>query len=239
MATATESALPATAPANQGDAAGTRLILRGIPWDLYVQLCDADEHRKVKMAYLDGTLELMAPEYVHDSISRRLGLFVNVVGEVLDIPCQGAGSTTFRRTFEEQGLRQSAGKEADQAVYFANEPAIRGRRQLDLEIDPPPDLAIEVDNASRSDRALPIYARIGVPELWIFDVETFTLRFLALQPDGTYAAIEQSFNLPMLTPARVLQGLAPAEGLPETRWTRQLRAWVAAGFPNETFGPNP
>ena len=184
------------------------------------------------MAYLDGVLELMSPEYVHDGASRLLGLFINVVSETLDIPCTGIGSTTLRRPGEGDGI--GAGKEPDQGFYFANEPAIRGKKQIKLEVDPPPDLAIEVDNTSDSIRAFPIYARLGVPELWVYVVATESVWFGQLQADGTYAPIDRSLSLPMLTPSMVLRGLDLADDLPESRWTRRLRAWVAT-----EFGPSP
>ena len=207
-------------------AAPNRIILQGIPWSLYVRLRQADDRRKVRMSYWNGTLELMSPEYIHEQADRRLTQVIVELVTQRDIPCACAGSTTFRRPGE--GDAEGAGKEPDTCFYFENEPAIRGKSKIDLETDPPPDLAIEVDNTTDSTRKLPIYAALGVPEVWQYGVNTGELRFGKLQPDGAYAGIERSECLPMLTPALVLEALHLAEGISETRWFQKLREWVRA-----------
>jgi Uma2 family endonuclease len=211
-------------PGSRASSDPPRIILRGIPWLLYLQLRRADENRGVRMSYWNGTLELMSPEYVHEQADRRLTQLIVEVVTQRDIPCACAGSTTFRRPGQDE--EQGAGKEPDTSFYFAHEPSIRGKKTIDLETDPPPDLAVEVDNTTDSARKLPIYAALGVPEVWRFDVNTGELWFGKLQPDGTYAAIEQSECLPMLTPALVLEALSLAEGDTETRWFQRLRDWV-------------
>jgi hypothetical protein len=81
---------------------------------------------------------------------------------------------------------------------------------------------------------LSIYARLGVPEIWRYDVETETLRFVALQADGSYAPIERSLALPMLTPAMVLEQLRRCAGVSEGQWGRLVRDWA-----RETLMPRP
>ena len=83
-------------------------------------------------------------------------------------------STTWRRIAKEKGL------EADQSYYLINAPKVRGKREVDLVIDPPPDLAIEVENTASSVHQLGIYAALGIPEVWRFDGEELTI--LALNP---------------------------------------------------------
>jgi Uma2 family endonuclease len=61
------------------------------------------------------------------------------------------------------------GVEPDNCFYFQNEPAIRGKLDLDLMVDSPPDLAIEIDITSKSLDRMPIYARLAIPEVWRFD----------------------------------------------------------------------
>ena len=46
---------------------------------------------------------------------------------------------------------------------------------IDLTLDPPPDLAIEIDMTSPSIPRLPIYCALGIPEVWRFDGETMVL----------------------------------------------------------------
>jgi Uma2 family endonuclease len=212
------STLTALPPIEEKD--GGRVILHAVPWDVYVTLRDADANRHLRMAYYQGTLELMSPRYRHEKYSRRLDRLVWELVVELGIPCACAGSTTFRR---EDG---EAGKESDTCFYIAHEPLIRDKDEIDLAIDPPPDLAIEVDNLDDSQDKLPIYAALGVPEVWRYDVRAGALWFGRLQADGTYNSIARSECLPLLTPTRILEALALCHGVPESSWGRLLRDWI-------------
>ncbi|HWE37671.1 MAG TPA: Uma2 family endonuclease [Isosphaeraceae bacterium] len=208
------------------------VVLRQVPWEVYVRLRDERENDHVRMAFCDGVLELTLPEYPHEKYARRLGIIIDLVALELGIDYAGAGSTTFRR--EGPGAKKGVGKEPDTCFYFAHEPLIRDKDQIDLETDPPPDLVIEVDNTNDSRRALPIYARMGVPEVWRYDVDTETLWFGALQPDGSYAPLDRSLALPMLTPGLVLEQLRRCVGVSEGQWGRSVRDWV-----RDTLMPRP
>jgi Uma2 family endonuclease len=63
---------------------------------------------------------------------------------------------------------------------------MRGIRKLDMTIDPPPDLAIEVDVTSKT--KFDVYRVLGVPELWLYDqiLKIFILR------DGDYVESQLS-----------------------------------------------
>ncbi|NER03273.1 MAG: Uma2 family endonuclease, partial [Okeania sp. SIO3C4] len=70
------------------------------------------------------------------------------------------------------------------------------RMRIDLTVDPPPDLAIEVDVASKA--TLDAYEALAVPELWVYTEEKFTIQVLT---DGLYveSSISPTFpNLPIL-----------------------------------------
>jgi Uma2 family endonuclease len=51
--------------------------------------------------------------------------------------------------------------------YIENEAAVRGKNRLDLTVDPPPDLALEIDVTSRTHPQ--IEQALGVSELWRFE----------------------------------------------------------------------
>ena len=202
-----------------------RVVLHNVPWDVYVGLRNNDAYRQVRMAYYQGTLELMSPRYRHEKYNRRLDRVVWELVVALGIPCACAGSTTLRREDDE------AGKESDTCFYLAHEPLIRDKEEIDLAVDPPPDLAIEVADSNDSRDKLPISAALRVPEVWRYSARTGSLWFGRLQPDGTYAPIPRSDCLPLLTPERVLQALALCRGVPESLWGQSLREWV------RTFNP--
>ena len=104
-------------------------------------------------------------------------------------------STTWNREDLTKGV------EADECYYIQNEPAIRGRMKIDLGVDPPPDLAIEIDIASLSLSRLPLYSALGVPEVWRFDGQQLTFLKLAA---GEYQEIEQSIALPLVKSGDIL-----------------------------------
>ncbi len=214
--------------ATEAELAEPGTVLRGISWATYRRLRDNPRNYRVRMSYLDGTLILMSPEYLHNFDSRRLTLVVDMVTEALRIPCQGTATTTLRRKGARP--RKGSGKEPDYGFYFRdNEPRMRDRKEIDLDVDPPPDLVIEVDHTRASKHALPIYARLGVPEVWRYRSKSKALWFSRL--DGAhYESIDRSLNLPRLTPALVIQALDEASRLGETEWKPWLRAW-AVGLP--------
>ena len=61
---------------------------------------------------------------------------------------------------------KEAGLEPDVCFYLENYPAILGKRKLDLSIEPPPDLAIEIDVTSFT--RIEDYISLAIPEVWIY-----------------------------------------------------------------------
>ena len=200
-------------------------IRTNVTWDEYVQLRDSHEGGP-RMTYYDGTLIIMSPEYIHEGGAEQLSGIVRVVADAFDIEFASAGSTTFRR--EGHGPRKGKGKEPDSSFYLGgNEQLIRGKATIDLDIDPPPDLAIEVVNKSDSEYALPIYTVLRVPEVWFYDANDKTIWFGRLV-GASYETNNRSLCLPVLTPALVLEALEAYDlGRGEMSWLRWLRGWAS------------
>ena len=174
--------------------------------------------RPIRLTYDRGDLEFMAPSFNHERCAGRLGRLVETLAEELDIDILAGRSTTFKRKDLERGL------EPDECFYIRNEPLIRGKKELDLLHDPPPDLAIEVD-ISRSflDRQ-GIYASLAVPEIWRFDDEALTV--YRLRPDGDYEPAPQSTSFPLLPLAEVAGLLHQTDPVSDTAMVRFFRAWI-------------
>ena len=204
-----------------------RIVLHDVPWDAYLAINSERANRHVRMTYLDGTLELMSPKYRHDKFAYRFDNLIQAVVEVFKIPMANTRTTTIRR--KGRGKKKGAGRESDTSFYFANAHLVRHKDEIDLRVDPPPDLAIEVDNTADSKWKLPAYARLGVSEVWRLDVNAVTLWFGQLQADGTYARIERSTALPMLTPAWVYDVMERCRVIgDDMEWGSQVRDWVRA-----------
>ena len=164
------------------------VTLYGVPWDLYCELRDLPDNNHKRMIYNHGTLVIMSPtSQFHEELSIVLNFLIFVWGEERNIKISYGRSMTFQRKDLKQGL------EPDNCYYIRHAAEFRATRQIDLSTDPPPDLALEVDVTSPSDVKLPVYAALGVPEVWIWKANC--LRPLVLR-DGQYVEVQESTELP-------------------------------------------
>ncbi|WP_392483189.1 Uma2 family endonuclease [Nostoc sp. C110] len=165
---------------------GQRVLLRDVTWqELETILEDLGEHRVARIAYDRGILEIMAPLPEHEYDKEIIGDLVKALLEELNTEFISLGSTTFKNQVMAQGI------EPDQCFYIKNESKIRGKKRLDLTVDPPPDLAIEVDITSRTHPN--IYEALKVPELWRFNKGKLQINVLE---NGHYVESQQSLNFP-------------------------------------------
>jgi Uma2 family endonuclease len=218
------STLPATT--------GQRLVLHGVDWRMYGRLLRAFAERpSMRLTYDQGTLEIMSPLHEHESDGRFLGRRVVTLTEELGLPVKAGGSTTFRRRRRRRGL------EPDDCYWIASEPQVRGKRHINLRIDPPPDLAIEVDVSSSSLDRMSIYAALGVPEVWRVDEHGLT--FHVLGADGRYAESSHNRALPLVTPADLSGFLAMRSQMDENAVVKKFRAWIRQQAGGATPPPGP
>jgi Uma2 family endonuclease len=195
-----------------------QFVLEDADWQLYEETLKRVGDRHVFVTYDRGRLELLSPSYEHDRRARLLGLLVNVVAEELSIRIIGGGSTTFRRKDLKQGL------EPDQCFYVQNVDRIIGKKKIDLTVDPPPDLAIEVEISRRIVQRLPIYEALGVPEIWRDDGKH--VRVFVLEKSGEYKQSDISRSFAKLPMNEVDRLLAQADAVDEMTWMRGVRNWV-------------
>jgi Uma2 family endonuclease len=196
----------------------SRVLLSGISWATFESLAAESKSHGTRFTYDRGYLEMMSPSREHERLKRYIGRMIEVATEEWNIPISSASSTTLKAEWEERGL------EADESYYIANEPKVRNRDEIDLRVDPPPDLAIEVDISTSSLDQLSIYADLGVPEVWLYDA--VTLKVYQLQSDGTYAKQTRSPAFPFLPLEEIERFLARRNETDETTWIRSFRAWV-------------
>lgn len=210
-----------------------RLILHGVPWGTYARLLRALAERPgVRLTYDRGILEIMTLSHEHENQSYLLGRFVDVLTEERGLPVKGGRSTTFRRRRRRRGL------EPDASWWIAHEPQVRGKTEIDLRHDPPPDLALEVDVSRSSLDRLAIYAALGVPEVWRLEGRTLVCHVLG--PDGRYATSPTSQAFPGLVVADLANFLNLRGQMDDNAIVRQFRAWVRQQFgASGTVQPSP
>jgi Uma2 family endonuclease len=128
----------------------------------------------------------------------------------------GVGSTTDRRGDIGRGF------EPDASFYIRNEERIRGKPGIDLSVDPPPDLVIEVDITSPSLDKFLIYARLGVHEVWRYDGERMTILVLE---GSDYAETAESIVLPPGTRNVLTDFVEKSTSMKRTAWLKEVREW--------------
>lgn len=204
-----------------------RVTLRNVGWETYERLVAEDLDRSAPRFFYDrGELEIVSPSFEHEQIARSIASLVEELSVELNVDVVSAGSTTFKREDTSRGF------EPDACFYFSDKiPQVRGKRRLSLDAgDPPPDLVVEVDITSPSATKLPIYARLGVAEVWRHDGDRLMILGLRRQDTGEerYAEIPESALLaPIRVPAESLSRLVE-EGLTSERpaWTHRVREWA-------------
>lgn len=202
-----------------------RVLLHCISWAQFENILrDLGDRRSARVAYCDGTLEIMTPLPEHEYFKQAISIAVEDIAEVLEQEYESYGSTTWRRQIKQAGL------EPDNCFYFQNEALVRGKLEFDLNIDPPPDLALEIDLTSKSLDRFPIYQRLGVPELWCY--EEGALKIFQLQANG-YVETERSAIFPMLKIRELPQLIATHRSEGRLALRRSIRSWVRTQVESE------
>jgi Uma2 family endonuclease len=195
-----------------------RFVLYNVGWQGYEAMLQLVGDRPVRLTYDRGNLELMSPSKKHEKNKGLLGRLVETLTEELEIPCISAGSTTWRREDLDRGLKP------DECFYLFEHAEKEADTEPDLSVDPPPDLAVEIDITSSALDRQGIYAALGVPEVWRFDGES--LRVFRLKPDGAYESCAKSPAFPFLPLDEVTRLLKSGATMNHTLWGRMVRAWV-------------
>lgn len=195
------------------------IFLPGVTWEFYEAVVRGVGNRpRLRITFDRGDMELMTISPEHDSYRHLLGRLFDMLTLELNIPIKGFGACTLKRDDLEHGL------EADEWYYLKNEPRVRGKLDLDLRHDPPPDLAIEIEVSRNVIGRMAIYASMGVPELWRFNGQSLTA--YRLGPDGKYELVERSPLFPNLPLDELVRFVAKAQGMDETSWMRSFVDWV-------------
>lgn len=203
-----------------------RFRLSDVPWPAYLAFTDCLGERYVRVTYDQGEMEVMTVSSAHEWAKKRLDGIIGILSEEMQIDIARFGSMTCRRESLERAL------EPDECYWIQSESLIRGKRDLDLEADPPPDLVVEVEISRSALNRMKIYAALGVAEVWRWD--GLSLRVCHLTKKGDYKVSDRSLAFPQLLVSDVERFLLEDSGASCTQWLRSFRQWVrdqiAAGW---------
>ncbi|MBD2307587.1 Uma2 family endonuclease [Chroococcidiopsis sp. FACHB-1243] len=198
-----------------------RVAFYHIDWRSYEKILEAlGERRAARITYYQGTLEIVTPLEEHESAHDRLGILIHILTEELNLNIKSMASTTLKIP------TLKIGAEPDKCYYIQNEPAVRGKR-VDLSIDPPPDLILEVDITHTDINKNQLYQEMQVPEFWRYNGKILTIYLLERD---RYRESETSPTFPSLTKSIIYEFLAQCHTQGEAQTKRAFRAKLREQF---------
>lgn len=175
-----------------------------------------------RIKYLEGSLILVSPSRDHDQAAERLDDLIKAIGGILRIGFRGFGSTLYRKPGVDRAI------EPDKSYYVRNYKAVAGK-ELDLSIDPPPDLVVEIVASHGAEKAMAVCQGLRVPEVWVYHVQAARLEIFHLKITGKhagdYVASGKSLAFPFLKPDEVAAWLSDGEE-DDGLFDRRVRKWV-------------
>jgi Uma2 family endonuclease len=196
---------------------GQRVVLRNVSWETYERLLAENlDHSSPRFTYDRGVLEIMSPSAEHEWYNQLVSDLVKLLARELRIDVLSLGSTTFKREEAEKGF------EPDSCFYVSRAKQLRGKKKIDLAIDPPPDFVVEVVVTHPSLSKFPIGAAFGVPEIWSYDgnrLQIYRLR------GSEYTEASSSGILPELGAKQLTDFLERGKTADSLAWPEQVLEW--------------
>jgi Uma2 family endonuclease len=203
---------------NPSKTAAARVVIPNVSWGTYERLLtDLSDCSVPHLTYDQGRLEIKSPTAKHEKVNRSIELLVRITALEMNIEVASLGSTTFKREDIARGF------EPDSCFYVQNEAAIRGKEELDLLVDPPPDIVFEVDITSSSIDERSLFAHFAVPEVWCYDDENIEILNLV---NSAYVKSESSSVLPFLTAKVLTDFIKESLTLSGLEWMKKVRDWA-------------
>ena len=200
--------------------AGASLRLEDVGWDEYEALISALEAKpNLRLTYRQGTLEIMSPSKLHESLKTFITRLLQVLSEVCEVELETCGSTTYKDQPKGQGT------EPDECVYVGQPERILGKDRITLGVDPTPEIMIEIDVTHGSDSKLTIYEDYGVPEVWHYSKSRMRIFELTAQE---YKEMDRSRYFPSLTSDQLTEFMNRKES--QSKTLKAFRTWLRSSI---------
>lgn len=151
---------------------GNQVIFLHQQWEDYERLLSLRQDKTYPKLYFNGKnqeIRLMSPLASH---GKRIAILRSLI--IIILNKKGKDWECFDPITLK--IPDQAGLEPDTCFYIENRQAILGKDKIDLTVDPPPDLAIEVDLTSITD--VEAYQLLKIPELWVYRRESLKVYLL-------------------------------------------------------------
>lgn len=194
------------------------VVLRGVRWETYERLlADHQDSSGTRLSYDSGILEIMAPSFKHENLKETIATIFQLAAWTKGVDFVAAGSTTFRR----KDLRK--GFEPDACFYIRDVERIRTRDEIDLSVDPPPDLVVEIVVTNRVIDKLPLFASLAIPEVWRYQANE--LQILVLESNA-YSSRGTSSILPGVGSRALTEFVQSSRAMARPLWIQSVRDWA-------------
>lgn len=193
-----------------------RLTFRNLDWHAFKQIQSLlTERTRARFTYDNGVLEITMPLEGHERSARLIERFILILVMELGMKVKTMGSTTLDR----EDLLKSA--EPDNGYYIQNY-ALVASHEVNLNVDPAPDLVVEVDITNTDLNKNTLYASMGVQEFWRFNGRVWKILQLV---DGAYVECDRPPTFPLIEKTDLYQFLEAAL-LDEVAAEINFRQWV-------------
>ena len=195
-----------------------RFVFHGADWELYEVMGRNMPEQRSFITFYKGRLEVVTVGYTHERIVGLISTMVRTLAEETGTEITNAGMSTLRRKDLQEGV------EPDSSFYTAHQAQMCHKKEIDLTIDPPPDLAIEVEVTRRLAERRTIYRDIGVPEIWVYnDKNGLTVH---CRKGEKYELVDRSPTFGQLSPKELSEFISAGLGQGETGWLKSFRKRV-------------
>ncbi|NER22431.1 MAG: Uma2 family endonuclease [Symploca sp. SIO1C2] len=201
------------------------IMMKGVSWQTYkLLMSEVGDDRPWRIAYNCGVLEIRMPSLEHEVPKGLLESFVEAIADELEIEVMKAGALKLER----EDLTNAV--EPDSCFYINNEPQVRGRDQIILPVDPPPDLAIESDYTNSSLNKQALYSALGVPELWRY---TKKMLLVYRRIEGGYEQCDRSLAFPFLPITEIANFIVQSRTIGQRSTVRLFRQRIREILDNQ------
>lgn len=196
-------------------------MLYGRDWGFYTDLLDDLERtgQRLRIAYDRGEMELFMPGDPHERLNKSAAMLLEAWSMETRTRIYGLGSVTCRRRDTEKGL------EPDDCYYVHRDAPPISRGPLDMKLFGAPDLVMEVEVTEPMLPRLPVYAGLGVAEIWLLRPAA-PVKVLRLVRGGKYHEVENSVLLPEFPMKQFARALKQASEGSQFDATVAWRDWL-------------